>query len=316
MTAPARRSGLPSRSVPGLRGILAERQALRSAVRHLRRRPSLWVPPGHFYSPIPDEAEVRADAARVFDRRVAELPGIDLNLRTQVAMLDAILALEETIDFPEHPEPGVRYHAANNYFPFCDAFFLAGILRLFRPRRIVEVGSGFSSAVMLEADERWLGGRTELTFVEPHPERLRALCFARDLARARVLETRVQDVPPETFAPLAENDVLFIDSSHVAKTGSDVCHLLFQVLPRLAPGVLVHVHDVTWPFEYGESDVYEGRSWNEAYLVRAFLQYNEAFEILLHPSFFAHRGEALGRRLPERCLRPLGPSLWLRRRAA
>ena len=106
--------------------------------------------------------------------------------------------------------------------------------------------------------------------------------------------------------------MLFIDSSHVSKTGSDVNHLFFQVVPRLAVGVLVHVHDVSWPFEYAENEVYEGRSWNEAYLVRAFLQYNREFQILLHPSVFAHHPEA-GRKLPERCLRPVGPSLWLRR---
>jgi predicted O-methyltransferase YrrM len=292
-------------------------QRLLQQVRDLEAREvgedRLWIRPGHFYSPLTREDEVTADAARIFDRAVVELPGIDLRLAEQLELLERCLAMREELDrLPHEEQEDWRYYSDNVYFSYCDAFFLAAILRLFRPRRVIEVGSGFSSSVMLDVDEKYLGRSLRLTFIEPNPERLESLLRRGDARRHRILRSRVQDVPLETFDELQEGDVLFIDSSHVSKTGSDVNHLFFRVVPRLAPGVLVHVHDIFWPFEYAESEVYEGRSWNEAYLVRAFLQYNREFRILLQPSVFAHHPQA-GRRLPERCLRPLGPSLWLQR---
>ena len=91
-------------------------------------------------------------------------------------------------------------------------------------------------------------------------------------------------------------------------------YLLFQVLPRLRPGVVVHVHDVMWPFEYPREWVLEGRAWNEAYLVRAFLQYNDVFDILLFNSYVGHRERAfLSERMP-RFLENTGGSLWLVKR--
>jgi hypothetical protein len=110
--------------------------------------------------------------------------------------------------------------------------------------------------------------------------------------------------------------MLIIDSTHVAKIGSDVNHLMFDVLPRLAPGVLVHVHDIHYPFEYPREWVYQGRAWNEAYLVRAFLMSNVAWEIVFFNSFIAARhGEALAASLPP-AKDSAGSSLWLRRSPA
>lgn len=309
-----------ARALPEQRRLLRENRRLRQELRELRERGGerggerLWVPPGHFYSPITLDAEVGANAERIFDRSSMELPGIDLDIPGQLELYDRILAMHDELDRMPHSESSdYRYYSDNNYFPFCDAFFLAGILRLFRPRRVIEVGSGFSSCVFLDIDEKYLGERMEMTFIEPNPERLESLLRGGDDRRHRIYRARVQDVPLEIFDELASGDILFIDSSHVAKTGSDVNHLFFHVLPRLAPGVLVHVHDIHYPFEYPENEVYEGRSWNEAYLVRAFLQYNRDFGILLYPSGFGHHGGAVGRELPERCMQPMGPSLWLRR---
>ncbi len=271
----------------------------------------LWVPPGHFYSPIPDPDEVARDAPRLFGGLVSELPGVDLGVDLQKRVYDALAPGFDAIELAEAPDPARRYHAANDFFPYCDAFFLTALVRLVRPRRAVEVGSGFSSAAFLDASERWLDGALALRCVEPHPERLLGLLRPEDGARIALDRCRCQDVPLAAFEALAAGDVLFIDSSHVAKTGSDVNFLFFEVLPRLAEGVLVHVHDVPFPFEYDRSVVLEGRAWNEAYLVRAFLQFNDAFKILLHPSAFGAHGEALGRPLPERCRRGGSSSLWL-----
>jgi hypothetical protein len=115
------------------------------------------------------------------------------------------------------------------------------------------------------------------------------------------------------FENLDENDVLFIDSSHVAKIGSDVNFLMFEVLPRLKPGVIIHLHDIFWPFEYPQSWIDEGRAWNEAYLIRAFLQFNEAFEVLLFNSYLGQRQGDLVRGIMPRFMRTTGASLWLRK---
>jgi hypothetical protein len=100
------------------------------------------------------------------------------------------------------------------------------------------------------------------------------------LGITRLLELKVQDVQLAEFARLQAGDILFIDSSHVAKTGSDVLHLYFEVLPRLAPGVRIHVHDIFLPFDYPRRWVLdENRSWNEQYLLRALLMYSSRFKV-------------------------------------
>jgi len=281
-----------------------------------RRTDDLWVPPGHFYSPIPDLDEVRRDAGRVFRPDRDELPGIDLNVEGQSALFDELVALDDELRFagaPAERPQGVRYHAQNDSFPLCDAYFLSALLRARRPERVIEVGSGLSSAVLLDTLDQ-AGIEAQLTFVEPYPERLLEIALPGDLERHRLLRQRVQDVPLSEFEELRFGDVLFIDSSHVVKTGSDVHHLFLEVLPRLAVGVFVHVHDVPFPLEYDPAVVYEGRAWNEAYFLRAFLAFNDAFEIALHPSAFLAHGEAIGRALPERCRDAMGSSIWLRRR--
>ena len=97
----------------------------------------------------------------------------------------------------------------------------------------------------------------------------------------KLVQTKIQHADKSLFSALEPNDILFIDTSHVAKAGSDVNYLLFEILPILKPGVLVHIHDIFLPDEYPKKWVIEdGRNWNEQYLVRAFLQYNPAFEIV------------------------------------
>jgi hypothetical protein len=178
---------------------------------------------------------------------------------------------------------------------------------------VIEVGSGFSSAALLDVNDRFLGGRMQLTFVEPYPERLRSLLRPTD--DVEIVEEPVQQVDPGRFDELGAGDVLLVDSSHVLKVDSDLCHLLFRVLPRLAPGVRVHFHDVYWPFEYPRAWVMEGRAWNEAYAVRAFLSYNDAFRIELFGAYLGTvHADAFRRHVPA-ARGAIGSSLWLRRTA-
>lgn len=296
------------------------RPSLRRIVRAVReawRRDSLptmtFAPPGHFYSPLPDLDDVRRRADVIFADS-GRVPGVDLGEERQLRMLEALASYRDELPFTESPTPANRYCYENPYFGHADAIVLYSLLRHFRPRRVIEVGSGWSSAAMLDTCDRFLGGEVEITLVEPYPERLLSLLRDGDEARLRILRCPVQDVDPATFGLLEANDVLFVDSSHVAKAGSDVCHLLFAVLPALAAGVLVHFHDVLWPFEYPREWLMEGRAWNEAYLLRSFLAYNAEFEILLFNSFLGrqHR-DAVARCWPQ-ALRNSGGSLWLRRR--
>ncbi|MBF0510802.1 MAG: class I SAM-dependent methyltransferase, partial [Candidatus Omnitrophica bacterium] len=121
------------------------------------------------------------------------------------------------------------------------------------------------------------------------------------------------DVDVSFFDELGENDILFVDSSHVSKTGSDVNHILFNILPKLNKGVLIHFHDIFYPFEYPKPWVLEGRCWNEDYLLRAFLSYNNSFEIVVFNTFLEHFHEDWFKENMPLCLKNKGGSIWLRK---
>ncbi len=296
--------------------------------RWLRRLLALWrdpnrqflaYPPGHFASPLPNVAEVNRDHPTLSEPRRQSLPGIELNLSLQLHLLQQFQPHLGAAPFPAAPTPEFRYAFENSFFSYADGLYLYGILKLFRPQRIIEVGSGFSSALMLDTRERDLSWNVDLTFIEPYPVRLRTLLRANE--PATLLETRVQDTPRELFGTLEANDVLLIDSSHVSKIGSDVNVLFFEILPSLKPGVLVHIHDIFWPFEYPRSWYDLGWAWNEAYLLRALLQDSSRYEIVLFPSYLeVHHTEAVRASSPQLLKRAEATpttgasSLWLRAR--
>ncbi|MET8801342.1 class I SAM-dependent methyltransferase [Streptomyces sp. NPDC004546] len=214
-------------------------------------------------------------------------------------------------DVPIGRRPDWRYHPDNDMFVLSDAAVLHAVLRHVRPKRYVEVGSGFSSAMAMDTADRHLPG-LEFTFIEPHPERLLGLLGAADRERSTLIRSCVQDVPLDVFRRLAPDDVLFIDSTHVAKAGSDLNWLLFDVLPALAPGVVVHFHDVFWPFEYPDSWLNEKRAWNEVYMLRAYLSYNSAVRMMLFNSWLWQAEPELVRdALPHAADQRPG-SLWLK----
>jgi predicted O-methyltransferase YrrM len=220
--------------------------------------------------------------------------------------------LDGRAPYPELESPHSRYWLNNKFFPYADGMFLQAIMRHFQPRRIVEVGSGFSSAACLDANDQFFGGQIHCTFVDPHPERLNRLLSRSSGSQATVLAEAVQDVPVEVFLSLHENDILLLDSSHVAKVGSDVNHLFGEILPILAPGVLIHFHDIFFPFEYPEKWIKNGWAWNEAYMLRAFLQFNDSFRIIAWPDYLERFHQAaLHRSLPH-CDRTSG-SIWIQK---
>jgi len=303
------------KKVPVVGKPYVQREQLRQVV------DQLWFPPGHFYSPIPSLGEIRRSAGKVFDASCPRVAGIDLNESGQVALFEALTRFYPDQPFTAERQNGFRYFLHNPAFGYCDAIVYYCLLRHVRPRRVIEVGSGYSSCLLLDTNERAFDNSVSCTFIEPYPQLLNSLITDEDRRRITVVARNVQDVAPAVFEELTAGDILFIDSSHVSKTNSDVNYLFFDILPRLPSGVYVHVHDVFFPFEYPKEWVYQGRGWNEAYLVRAFLQYNEAFEIQMFNSFIErfHR-DRLERSMPlctrfvEANMVPTSAqSLWLKR---
>ncbi len=269
--------------------------------------------PGHYYSPLPDLDEVRRNEARLFDSFPRQLPGIDMREAAQLALLERFALLYPDIPFDDQPRPGLRFHYKNPAYGHSDAIMLHCMLRTLQPRRLVEVGCGYSSCVTLDTNEHFLHGQLQTTFIEPFPDLLRSLIKPADAAGSTILAQPLQEVDLDVFRQLGDNDVLFVDSTHVGKIGSDVNRLLFEVFPVLAPGVVIHLHDIFFPFEYPKRWLYEGRAWNEAYLLRAFLQYNRSFEVLLMNSFMSRFHRPFFVRSMPLCLRNPGASLWLRK---
>ena len=292
--------------------------ALRTVVHRLRTlNPHEFAfPAGHYHSPLPALKELRVRQASIWgEPPPSTLPGIDTNVAGQLAELARLAPYAAAFPFPSQPRSGWRYDYSNDYFVRQDGLVLYSLLHTLRPRRLIEVGSGYSSALVLDTNERMLDGQIACTFIEPYPERLLSLITPKDQERITLLRQPVQDVPLATFEALAANDILFIDSGHVSKTGSDVNWLVFQVLPCLASGVYVHFHDILWPFEYPKKWALKGRAWNEAYLVRALLQNNPVWEIALWPHFLSlFYPELVQEALPGYPDRKRGSSLWLRKR--
>jgi len=246
-------------------------------------------PPGHFYSPIINVQDVKKRANEIWakvDKK--SIQGVNLNVEGQLNLLADFAEYYADLPFEDMKSEKLRYYYDNPYYGYTDAIVLYSMMRKFKPKRIVEVGSGFSSAVMLDTNEMFFNNAIQLTFIEPFPDRLNSLLRKGDRDSVKVVESIVQTVDLEIFKRLEVGDFLFIDSSHVSKTDSDLNHLMFEVLPILKPGVIIHFHDVFYPFEYPKNWVFSGRNWNEDYILHTFMMYNSSFSILLFADYL-HR---------------------------
>ena len=282
------------------------RRRLRPIARRAAEAAGLRVLEGTFYDPVPDPAVVADDA--VF-ARVSDLRGIAWDLDAQLGWAERELAAPIR-GFGAGPAGG---KARNGYYETGDAELAYGITRWLRPGRVVELGSGSSTLVLAHALTE-NGDGAALDAYNPFPaELLRAGVPGLDGQHAVPAEA----VPDAVFAALGPGDLLFVDTSHTVKLAGDVNRVVLDVLPALAPGVVVHFHDIWLPHEYHPALVRElGLYWNEQYLLQAFLSGNPEWEVLLgtravataHPERFA----AL---IPGFAGQGLFPSsFWLRRR--
>ncbi len=244
--------------------------------------------PNHFYEPVPDCRDIPAE----FWQRPSELVGIEMNEQAQAALL-ALFCEQYKSEFDQFrstpPSLPGEFSLANTSFGPVDAEILYCMVRYFKPQRVIEIGSGNSTLVSAKAllKNAEMGKRPELTAIEPFPNpKLEA---GMDGLK-RLIKANVQSVPLSEFETLTENDVLFIDSSHVLKEASDVWYEYLEILPRLKRGVVVHLHDIFLPFPYPRSWVVdELRFWNEQYLLQALLTYSKAFEVLWGGMYMKHR---------------------------
>jgi predicted O-methyltransferase YrrM len=273
-------------------------------------------PLGHYYSPLPDNRELAQEPfhSLVWPAEPRPTPGIDWNADRQRSLAAEVFAAQDRLAFAD-AETGdpTEYWSANDQYPALDAWVLEGFLRYLRPQRMIEIGSGFSSLVSARVNREHLGGAMSFTSVEPYPrEFLRA--GVPGIGELRV--ELIQETPLELFEGLGQGDVVFVDTSHTVKTGGDVQWIYGEILPRLAPGVVVHIHDAFIPGDYPEPWVAEGWGWNEIYLIKAFLAFNSGFEVLFGVQWMLqNEPELIDRAFPgfaqhrERA----GGALWLQR---
>jgi len=275
----------------------------------------IHITPVHYYEPIPNTAALRKD---LWDRQ-SELVGVDMREAEQVELLASLRKRfgEEYDKTPRHSTSiPHEYYWDNKSYISVDGEMLYCMVRHFKPRRLYEIGSGnstFMSARAVLENERETGKECEYVVFDPYPN---------DVIKAgvpglkRVVESGVEEVDPSVFESLEENDILFIDSSHVLRIGNDVQFLYLEVLPRLKKGVVVHVHDIFLPKEYPIEWVFgEHFFWNEQYLLQSFLAFNGKFEVLWASHFMhlAHAAElaAAFKSYEREKTRPC--SFWMRR---
>ena len=270
------------------------------------------VPFGHYYSPIPSKSGIEAfDFSRLAS--VTEVEGVDLNTQEQLGLLDKFEPFYQELPFSEQKKENLRYYYSNGFFSYSDAIGLYCMLRHLKPNRVIEAGSGFSSSVTLDTNELFFNNKINCTFIEPYPERLKRLLKESDKSSAAILEKKLQDIPLNMFKELKPNDILFIDSTHVSKFNSDVNYILHTILPALEKGVYIHFHDIFYPFEYPREWLLGGYAWNEDYILRAFLEYNNVFKIILFNNYL---GKVYGKTIKERfplMYKNIGGSIWIKK---
>jgi hypothetical protein len=237
-----------------------------------------------YYSPLNDLDFLKNNLDLWKDRPPCSV--INWNVDGQLATAQRIGDyVEELRDIPEDHTPGKPEYCWNNpMWNNADALVQYGLLRDFKPKRVVEVGCGWSSLLLQRALER---NQTpcQVVQVEPYPNPLLLKLFPKDWLLHRTL---LQRAPFEIFESLQADDICFYDGSHCAKPASDVNWFFFEILPRLAPGVIIHIHDIFLPDDYPDLWIFErGQTWNEQYLLQAFLMSNHDYKILIANAFLS-----------------------------
>jgi hypothetical protein len=259
-----------------------------------------------YYSPIPD---LRRLQPAVWTEP-GPMPGVAMDLAAQLAWLEGLAPYLADFRPPEH-SPGPHVYGRDSGFELVDAAVLHATVRRLRPARIIELGAGASTLVTAAACRQLAesGHAVSFTTCDPYP---RDILQPPPAGVTTLLAQSARDLSLERFRELGVDDILFIDTTHTVKVGSEVNHLLQNVLPVLSPGVVVHFHDIFLPWEYPRAWVQDNAwFWSEQYLLQAFLIHNPCWEILLG-------NHLVQRSQPEMIQRLIGgpadgASFWMRR---
>ncbi len=272
-------------------------------------------PKGHYYSPvhsIKDLEYFESTTKRARENFMKTIPGF--SDKRMLKEYNAIKKYYKDFDYPEEEDGGCRYYIKNVSLSLMDGISLYSMIRNRKPKRIIEIGSGFSSCLMMDVNERYFNNKIDITFIEPYTYLLKQRMKTGDSSRYKIIEKGVQFVSLDIFKELESGDFLFIDSTHVSKFNSDVNYEIFDILPELEPGVIIHFHDILDGFEYPLHWLEKGWAWNEAYLLRAFLINNKEYEILLMSNYLTNNyPEILKKSYPHRDILN-GGSLWIRKK--
>lgn len=228
----------------------------------------------HYYEPLfnPKHLSKRLDEDRV-------LSGVDLNIEEQLRVLECFHYNDELLSFRMEKGAETEFHYHNASFGPGDAEYFYNIVRWYKPKTMLEVGSGMSTLMAISALHQNVKERSEYVCnhicIEPYE------MHWLEKLDVSVIRDRVERIDKKIFADLQANDILFIDSSHVIRPQGDVLFEYLEILPLLRPGVLVHVHDIFTPRDYPDAYLLENvRFWNEQYLLEAFLTLNSSFRVI------------------------------------
>lgn len=260
----------------------------------------------NFYSPLPQLEELPADT---FERRIP-MPGISWQMDRYESLLRDLEPFLAEFTLPQ------RFFWGNGMYGPVDSEILYALVRRYKPKRVVELGSGFTSLIIAAACRKNASAGRPVRYVAFDP-------FPREFIKKGIdgmdsLEgIGATEVRQEEFEALGEGDLLFIDTTHTVKVGGDVNRVLLEVLPTLARGVLVHVHDVFLPYEYPRAFFENQCFWQEQYLLQALLAENPNFEVLFPASAVAReRPDLIRAFMPQHESTSSPGAFWIRRTAS
>lgn len=236
----------------------------------------------HYYEPLfnPRHLKHPLDKNR-------QLPGINFNIREQLDILAGFSYNNELVKFPLNKSGKLEFYYHNGFFGSGDAEYLYNIVRLFKPRKIIEIGSGYSTLMAINAirfnRNDNLQYNCEHICIEPYEQSW------LENTGAKIIRKRVEDIDKRIFSELEANDILFIDSSHIIRPQGDVLCEYLEILPLLDSGVIVHIHDIFTPKDYPEEWILRDvRLWNEQYLLESFLTLNHEYKIIGALNYLKH----------------------------
>ncbi len=269
-----------------------------------------FVPLDHFYSPM--VVFDKTEESKYQKIRTLPVRDINLNIEQQLRFLDFMISNQDKLPWDDTPKEGLKYYYKNSAFGHNDAITYYNILICYKPKKVIEIGSGFSSCVLFDTENLYFSEKIEKTFIEPYPALLKDL-VGEDLNKSTLIAERLEDLDSSIFTQLERNDILFVDSTHVSKFGSDLNYIMFEILPRLKSGVIIHFHDIFLNFEYPVEWLQMGICWNENYILRAFLSNNERYKTLY---FNNHMGLNYLERYRDEfevAFKNLGASFWMQK---